>query len=156
MAVYTFQKTVNATRLKLEIIAAALPTPSLTAVGSDLSIYFDNALSAQQESDLSDVVTAHSAVTAEDQVAPIIVSAADYGFQLVRDFGTRNVVAGKTDAEIDSILEDADTLKIGMALISGSLKYARRKVSALTPFAGVTQADKDWLYQKLTDFLGPE
>jgi hypothetical protein len=40
-----------------------------------------------------------------------------------------------------------------MALISGSLKYAKRKVEVLTPFDGVSQEDKDWMLSKLNEFL---
>lgn len=156
MATYNFVKQINPKRLSNEIVAATLPLPVINTIGTDVSIEFQNALSGAEQTILNDTVTNHVSVIADDQVAPVILTAAEYGMQIIRDFGTRNVVAGKSDVDIDSILENQDVLKIGMALISGSLKYARRKVSALTPFAGVNQGDIDWMYDQLTAFLGPE
>ena len=157
MSEYNYEKQCRLARLKLEIVASGLAEPShLNQVGSSLCVGYSTPLTVEQEATLSSVIAAHSYTTALDQVTPILNNAAEYGLGIIRDFGIRNMLAGKTDVQIDSILENSDVLKIGMALISGSLKYARRKVSALTPFDGVNQSDKDWMYDKLTEFLGPE
>lgn len=74
------------------------------------------------------------------------------GLKLIIDFGKRNMLLGKSEAQIDLIMEDIDVIKLCVALISGSYKYALRKVNLINNPA-ITTADKEYFTEKITDLL---
>ena len=90
----------------------------------------------------------------EVAVARAIANAIAFGQHLIGEFGIRNVLANKTDAQIDNIMGHASMSKIAIALQSGSVKYAKRQLEVLTPFDGVSQDDINWLIAKINSFLG--
>jgi hypothetical protein len=85
-------------------------------------------------------------------IASRIRGAMDYGKNLMVDYGTKNVLAGKTVDQIRLIstkLGEIQTL-----LLSGSLYCAYQAISQTTPDENVTQADKDDFLAKLGAYLG--
>ena len=90
----------------------------------------------------------------EMAVTNAIVVASKFGQQLILDFGIRNVLAGKSETEIDNIMEHAKMSKIAVALQSGSLKYAKRQLETINTFSGLTQEDIDWMLAKINNHLG--
>jgi len=155
---YNFTKTVNSEKLHDELKASSINSKytCLNVTPPNLTIITSSNLTTEENDALNTIINNHSPSYPQQYVGGIISNASAYGLQLIKDFGTRNVLAGKTEADIDSILENLDTLKICVALVSGSLKYARRKTHTIEPFVGITQSDKDWLIAQLTLFLGPE
>lgn len=152
MIKYDFNKTCNLNKLSGEL--KNLPLGYIESKNGVTSVFMVNELLTEEYALLSSIVSAHTVFDMFAYVGGVISDASNFGFSLVSEFGTRNVIAGKTEAEIDAILENPDMLKIGMALMSGSLKYARRKIFMMEPFSGVSQTDKDWMIAELDKYLG--
>lgn len=121
-----------------------------------LDIYTSPSLTAEELGFVTEKVQNHdkNQLDPKEYVTNVIYSASDYGAEIIRQLGVRNLLSGKTDDQIDSFLENPEVLKIGMALISGSLKYAKRKLQNLEPSNGITQDDIDWCIAKIDAFLG--
>jgi hypothetical protein len=85
-------------------------------------------------------------------IANRIRGAMDFGKTLMVDYGTSNVLAGKTVSQIRAIsikLSEIQTL-----LLSGSLYCAHATISDMVPDESVTQADKDSFLARLEAYLG--
>jgi len=157
MFTYSFTKNANLCRLQAELLGLGLTNIlNIYANGTIIDINFSSELSSDQQAILTTAVTNHVKVTSQETINKIIISAADYGSKIIKDFGTRNVLAGKTEDQIDVIFDgNSDLIRIAIALLSGSLKYARRKVQAMNPDGvGITEADKTWLIDQLNLYLG--
>jgi hypothetical protein len=154
---YEYTKDANILRLKSEIISAGLASISyLTKTATTVIATFANQLSSAEQDTLAAVITAHVKVTPAEYIDTVLAGAEDFGELLVRRFATRNMLAGKTDVQIDAIFDsNPDIFKISVGLKSGSLKYARRKLQAMTPDGqGITAADVTWMIGEITNFLG--
>lgn len=158
MAEYNYTKTVNTLKLHNEIKASSFSAKysHLNVYGTNVTVVTSSSLSYEEQDELATIIDDHTTSYPKGAVDSAILSASEFGLKLIRDFGARNVLAGKTDEEIDAIIDDnADILKIGIGLLSGSLKYTKRKVTAMTPDGvGITTDDKTWILDQLNDYLG--
>jgi hypothetical protein len=89
---------------------------------------------------------------AEAAISAAIEKAMDYGKIMIRDYGTRNVLAGKTDEQIDANLTELSGIL--SALTSGSLKSAKRQGEAFVATDNVSQEDIDWFLNRINEYLG--
>ena len=74
------------------------------------------------------------------------------GLKIIIKYGKRNLINRKTEAEIDMIMEDLDIIKLCVALISGSYKYALRKVDKINNPA-ISNADKQFFKDEITALM---
>lgn len=81
-----------------------------------------------------------------------IMSAMDFGQSMMAEYGSRNVYAGRSVADIKAI--STKLAVVQSLLLSGSLYAAIDEVTNLTPDALVSQADKDYFLGKLKTYLG--
>lgn len=79
----------------------------------------------------------------------------NYGLKLIINFGRRNVVSEKSESQIDEIMENQDVMKLCISLISGSYKYALRKVDQIN-IPSITDDDKEWFKSEIIKVLGVE
>lgn len=79
----------------------------------------------------------------------------NYGLKLIINFGRRNVVSGKSENQIDEIMENPEVMKLCISLISGSYKYALRKVDQIN-IPSITDNDKEWFKSEIIKVLGVE
>jgi hypothetical protein len=101
---------------------------------------------------LNQVTTAKAQSDLNTKLQNILINNQISGLNLIVDFGKRNMLLGKSEAQIDLIMEDPDVGKLCLALISGSYKYALRKIVAINNPA-ITEADKQYFITKITDLL---
>jgi hypothetical protein len=88
----------------------------------------------------------------DNKITNILATNQSEGLKLIIEFGKRNMLLGKTEDQIDMIMEDLDVIKLCLALISGSYKYALRKASKLSNTA-ITESDKQYFIDRITDLL---
>lgn len=155
MRTYNYIKAVNPNQLLNELKTANLSGfIGINTSDDTLHVMFSDELSIEHKYILDSMIANHVPNHAYVYVSGIISSASAFGQDLLQRIGTSNILAGKTDEEIDSILEHTEAMKIAMALNTGSLKYAKRKLQALTPFDGITADEIQWLISEIDAFLG--
>lgn len=74
------------------------------------------------------------------------------GLKIIIKYGKRNLINRKTESEIDMIMEDLDIIKLCVALISGSYKYALRKVDLINNPA-ISEADKQFFKDEIKSLM---
>lgn len=152
MTIYKFVKNVNLDQLKDEINSSSLKS-TITSVqinGTVISVTCNVELNEVQSNQLRDIIIKHNASSqiVEDKV----VSAMDYGRQLIIQFASRNIMAGLTEAQIlQLVLQLKD---IQMLLLSGSLKTALTAIQMIKPSVILPQSVLDEFAQKLKTYLG--
>jgi len=90
----------------------------------------------------------------KEKAEKIKAVAGSAGRRIFDDYSKRNIELNKSDKEISNIMEHPEMAKLAIALLSGSLKYARGKVASIDTFDGFDQDDKDWLLGRLDAILG--
>lgn len=124
----------------------------------EIRVALKGEMHTQSEADqiLSDYVADKEALDADHELTikleKVVEDAMAIGNSIIKRYGAKNIKALKTDAEIDQIL--IDMASIMNALVSGSLKSARRQALAFTPTAEVPQVDIDWFVAELNKILG--
>lgn len=88
----------------------------------------------------------------ETRVYTVIEEARVFARKLISEIGTRNIINGKTESQIDAIIDKSQDILL--CLQSGSLKSALRRVELLTPDSDMTQDDIDFVKAKLKGYLG--
>jgi hypothetical protein len=109
-------------------------------------------LAANRESYVAWIATQQLPPDIQKIVETKIRSAMDFGSKIIVEYGARNVLSGRTVAEIRSIsvkLAEVQTL-----LMSGSLYCARQAIIDMVPDALVTADDKSEFLWKLNNYLG--
>lgn len=145
---------VNTNALQLEISESATVTgfSGLTIEGDNLNVLGTSLPNAEA---LDAIITAHNAASAgaKDYVKGRILSAMSFGQNLMAEYGAENVLAGKTTAQVQSIMEQ--TGKIQTAFLSGSLYVALNEIESVVPDGTlITQATLDNFRHKIQDYLG--
>jgi hypothetical protein len=100
MTTYNYTKAINSDKLKTEIAAASLPAPQgINTNGTAVEIIYQNALTSEQETTLSTLVTNHVQLTTaeslsiylDNQIFPFVAG-------LIRTFAAENISMGITQA----------------------------------------------------------
>lgn len=124
--------------------------------GTGWTLMTENQLASHKTTYQSEYDTWYSAyarkLALNDMVNSRIRAAMEFGKQLMVEYGTKNVLAGYTTAQILAI---ADKLsKLQSLLLSGSVYAALEEINALVPDANVTQESIDEFKAKVKNFLG--
>ena len=81
-----------------------------------------------------------------------ILSAMDFGKDLIATYGTQNVLAGRTSSDIRTLILKLQTLQL--LLMSGSLYSALAELQNIQPDSLVTQQDLDTFASRIRAYLG--
>ena len=153
-----FKLLINPKDATLETLRELLGECKETINQDGIRIAFKGEQHTQEEADqiladyLADKDNLDAAQSARMKIRAAIKDGKKFGEKLMIEFGVRNVMAGKDDADIDQAI--LDTIAIFVAINSGSLKPARRLAQALTASAAVTQGDIDWFVAEIDKKLG--
>lgn len=150
---YSFKKTYNLEKLNTELAMAQIPMVSMDLISVDeFVINTPVQLTNSQQMTLQQVVAAHIALsTIEDEIANKILICRNFGIKMMARFGAGNVLAGYSEEVIDQIIEK--TQKVMVAISSGSLKAAIRRINEIQPDQYLTEAKLKNFRNEIEDFL---
>lgn len=149
---YPYTKTINPDKLTVEILAAALPLVSISALGTSVNILMSRSLEWNEEAALADLVTNHTTTDMATYIKGVILRAASFGQGVMAEYGASNVLAGLTLAQIQSIM--AKTSKVQAALQSGSLYVALAEIALIERDEVMTEERITVFRNKIQDYLG--
>lgn len=160
MTCYEFSKNIVPDKLQQEIVDAGLSTIQyIETVGNDISIYFSEELSSEDEDTLSDVVDDHQPITIHNIIDQKIKESTAFGKSIIDEFTVENVLLGITQAGKTRALSDY-CHKLVHYISTGSLYAAVEQIDAmiaagldpsLSPF--ITEARLLSYKSKIVDFL---
>jgi hypothetical protein len=132
---YTYDKPVNPSKLDRELKSSSLASSykGLYTVGTAVNVVFSVDLPQLSINDLDALVNGHNVVDQEAFVAGKIHKAKEFGANLVVEFGTRNILAALTTAEITEMMITLEP--VISALGTGSLNVAVSEMDKITPTA---------------------
>ncbi len=161
MQQYFYQKVINAAKLNRELCASSISQKAVKIMASDtdVNIFFDNSLTAEEVLELDSIVQAHTTDDSIVYTQNLVQSAMEFGRSLMIDFAAENVrmgitQAGKTKAVLNYMIS------VKEAIDTGSLYTAMDEVDALIlatvpqdldPF--ITEARLLAFKQKILDWL---
>ena len=154
--IYSYIKYVNSEKLDGEI-RAALPSgfQGVNQKGAGaFDVLFSATLSVPDKNTLDALVSAHSPVYTKAVVESTVQASVSFGQNLIKDWGVRVGITGKTPEQLDALLDNPDFLKLGMGMMTGALGFCKRKLAVITPNAGFTEDDRAWFLAKINEFLG--
>lgn len=132
------------------------PQESLNRDGERLALKGEHLTQEEADQILADYEANKPALEADaaltKKLEAIVGNAMAFGQDVMKRYGAQNIKSGKTEEQIDQIL--VDLAGIINALVSGSLKSAKRQAEAFTPTDAVPQEDIDWFVAELTSYLG--
>lgn len=140
-------------------LEALLDNPKMTLNRDGIRIALKGEFLSQEDADqiLADYLLNKESIEQDyaltKKLEKVIENAMSFGRDLIKRYGAMNLKAGKSDEDIDAILEDLADIVI--ALNSGSLKAAKRKAEAFEPTAAVPQEDVDWFIEQIEKYLDP-
>lgn len=128
---YTFNKFVAAEKLQNEVLQATLDTIQyIDTVGAQVTIYFQEELTSEQQSSLETIVTNHNVLSQEEAVREIIRNARVFGNQIIEDFAVQNVILGITQDGLTGHVRQTCSQVID-CLVTGSLYDAINQIKAI-------------------------
>jgi hypothetical protein len=157
---YPFTKQVNITKLVTEIQTAALSTAMDHIDCSDngdgtwtTNIWFVDVLSSDDQTTLSNVVTAHiNSPPTPDAIRAKIVAARMFGQSVIDEVAMDNILAGITSAQVATMIANYGAV---MAMLqSGSLYTALLAMEAATPDTVMTQSRINKYIAQIKAYLG--
>lgn len=148
MITYTYEKSVNPSRLATEV-----PQTNFSHIETNGTTVYIHYIDSTDESALSAAVTAHVATTSADVVAAAILRATEFGNDLIVEYATSNVLSGYTVEQVKDIIEK--TAKVQVALKSGSLYVALDELDLVVTDETVITADKILVFKnRIETYLG--
>lgn len=134
---YTFDKPINATKLDREIRCLNIPTyKGFHTVGIKLKVVFSAEITQLDINALTTLVDSHNTADTMSYISGKIMKAREFGAGLIVEFGTRNIMAGLSTAQIASMMVKLNP--IIAALNTGSLNVAVAVIDSLTADAILT------------------
>ena len=135
---YSYTKNANAPKLIKEVKALNLPGfVGVYTIGQDVRVIFEPALSAGNKNTLDLTVDSHTNdPDPETYVISKIAKAKEFGDDLIKEFGARNVLQGLTTEQISLVMMKLSGLVT--ALNTGSLNVAVAAIDAIEPDALLT------------------
>lgn len=137
-----------------EIQAASFGTAlaSIDTEGENVLIHFTRELTSEETTDLNDIVTNHALIVPQEVVTGHVVSAMEFGRQIMIEFAAMNVLSDKSTTIIMMQMEACK--HIMFLLLVGSLYTALEAINAL-PDNEVTPPElKSYFRHKIQGFLG--
>ena len=152
---HVFQKSnINFDKLEKEFDSSdySQKIHSMYGIDGEITIVVSEELTSGELLDVESKINNHSPVDMEAYVQGKILAAMDFGKDIMSQYGARNVLSGKTVAEVRTISDKLNNLQT--LLLSGSLHVALDEIANTVPDALVTQADLDEFTLKIQDYLG--
>lgn len=153
MFTYTYTKNIDAGKLQSEIKAAGLIyVLYIDTYSSNVKINFSQQLTAGQKTILDGVLSSHVAVSASDTVKAKILSAMDFGKELMADYATKRVIRGAGIADTERVLNKLGHIQT--SLMAGSLYVALDQLDKLSADDDILQADINDFKTRIQQYLG--
>lgn len=155
MTQYDYTKTANHDKLCREIEASAsnFPCSHVDLFGDALSIFMTRDLTDDEMAALDTLVANHTTTDSATYIKNKILEAMDFGRNMMAAYGAQNVLAGRSVADIQTIM--SSTSKVQAALLTGSLYVALTEIANITPDGTlITQGTLDSFRHQIQDYLG--
>jgi hypothetical protein len=150
--ILTYDKTINAPKLDKEIRALNISGyKGLYSVGTKVKVVFTAEIPQTDTNSVELAVTNHSVSDPAAYVSGKIIKAREFGTGVIVEFGTRNVMAGLTTAQISDMM--ALLNPVIASLVTGSLNVAVAEIDKITPNAILTAELKAEYRAKIIAFL---
>lgn len=131
---YNFKKEIIDSFLLIsEIQFNGLPAPTyINTFGQEVTIFFENELSLNQQTKLTTVVQKHTGKTIDEIISNLYDSAILFGAALMKDFVEENIKLGITRLKLTNHVRKT-LFEVKDAAETGSLYDAIKEISILNP-----------------------